>query len=50
MDNPDPDDEELEPYTLELACELIAQYPQKEGVQVLRQEELGCDFWCAGVY
>jgi len=40
VDNPDPGDEDLEPYTLELACELIAEYPQKDGVQVLR-EELG---------
>jgi hypothetical protein len=41
VDNPDTANKELEPYTLELACELIAEYPQKEGVQVLRQEELG---------
>ena len=40
VDNPDPGDEDLEPYTLELACKLIAEYPQKDGVQVLR-EELG---------
>ena len=36
-DNPGPD-EELEPYTLELACELIADYPQKDGIQVLRED------------
>ena len=41
VDNPDPGDEELEPYTLELACELIAEYPQKDGVQVLLEDELG---------
>ena len=31
--------EELEPYTLELACELIADYPQKDGIQVLREDD-----------
>ncbi len=32
-DNPGPN-EELKPYTLELACELIGDYPQKDGIQV----------------
>jgi hypothetical protein len=31
VDNPGPD-KELEPYTLELAYELIADYPQKDGI------------------
>ena len=39
VDNPDPGEEELEPYTLELACELIAEYPQKDGIQVLREDD-----------
>ncbi len=37
-DNPGPD-EELEPYTLEIACELIVDYPQKDGIQVLREDD-----------
>ena len=36
-DNPGPN-EELELYTLELACKLIADYPQKDGIQVLLQD------------
>ena len=40
-DNPGPN-EELEPYTLELACELIADYPQKDGIQVLHDDDGVC--------
>jgi len=36
-DNPGPD-EELEPYTLELACESIADYLQKDRIQVLHED------------
>ena len=38
VDNPGPD-KELELYTLELSCELIADYPKKDGIQVLRDND-----------
>ena len=34
----EPDDENNEAFSLEIACELIGVTKQKEGVQVLRQE------------
>ncbi len=35
----DDDDDENEAFSLEIACELIAETPQKDGIQVVRQEE-----------
>ncbi len=35
----DDDDDENEAFSLEIACELIAETPQKDGIQVVLQEE-----------
>ncbi len=35
----DDDDDKNEAFSLEIACELIAETPQKDGIQVVRQEE-----------
>ena len=39
-DNPSTDeaDEESEPFSLEIACELIGQHPQKDGIEVIRMD------------
>ena len=37
-DNPGPK-EDLKPFTLELACELIAVYPQKDGMQIICEDD-----------
>jgi hypothetical protein len=35
----DDDDDKNEAFSLEIACELIAETPQKDGIQVVHQEE-----------
>jgi hypothetical protein len=35
----DDEEEENEAFSLEIACKLIAETPQKDGIQVVRQEE-----------
>jgi hypothetical protein len=35
----DDDDDKNEAFSLEIACELIEETPQKDGIQVVRQEE-----------
>ncbi len=35
----DDDDDKNEAFSLEIACELIAETPQKDAIQVVRQEE-----------
>ncbi len=35
----DDDDDKNEAFSLEIACELIAETPQRDGIQVVHQEE-----------